>query len=458
VNNLDTNVRLADLVGTDLREIKTAPDTDGMDFSPQQAEAITKITDWYANSDQQVFRLFGYAGTGKTTLARHIVDQLGVRALFAAFTGKAAYVLRTKGCDGARTIHSLIYQPVEKVRARLNELERKLDAEIDPVERGMLRRAMAVEAEKLHTPDFILREDSELNGAPLLVLDEVSMVGERIAADLLSYGVKILCLGDPAQLPPVEGGGYFINAQPDHLLTEIHRSALDSPVTRLATSVRQSMPGDRTLGMDGMDGDSGRKLGVTRDEVVLFDQVLVGTNKVRWQAIHLLRSLLGLTGSVPQPGDRVIGLANSVEADIFNGQQFTVVSIKDTKPGADRVTMTIHDDAGNERRITAWATGFTGQEGEKLAKREGRGSVAAMTFAQAITCHKSQGSQWDRVLVVDESWIFARAAAQDAMQAGSPPDAAGAAGHLNGQRWLYTAITRAAQQVVVITSPRGLPA
>jgi exodeoxyribonuclease-5 len=284
------------------------------------------------------------------------------------------------------------------------------------------------------------------------------MVGERIAADLLSYGVKILCLGDPAQLPPVEGGGYFINAQPDHLLTEIHRSALDSPVTRLATSVRQSMPGDRTLGMDGMDGDSGRKLGVTRDEVVLFDQVLVGTNKVRWQAIHLLRSLLGLTGSVPQPGDRVIGLANSVEADIFNGQQFTVVSVKDTKPGADRVTMTIHDDAGNERRITAWATGFTGQEGEKLAKREGRGSVAAMTFAQAITCHKSQGSQWDRVLVVDESWIFARAAAQDAMQAGSPPDAAGAAGHLNGQRWLYTAITRAAQQVVVITSPRGLPA
>lgn len=457
------DARLADLVGTDPapdddqydEPATRAPSTAGMDFSPQQVEAIERIIDWFAGSDQQVFRLFGYAGTGKTTLARHIVDQLGVRSLFAAFTGKAAYVLRTKGCDNAQTIHSLIYQPVEKVRARLNQLEKQLAEETNPDERVMLERAIAVEAEKLHTPDFILREDSLLAGAPLLVLDEVSMVGERIAADLLSFGVKILCLGDPAQLPPVEGRGYFINAQPDHLLTEIHRSALDSPVTRLATSVRQSPPGDRSLGMDGMDGDSGRKLYVTRDEVAGFDQVLVGTNKVRWQAIHLLRTLKGLTGSVPQPGDRVIGLANSAEADIFNGQQFTVV---DTKPPAsDRVTLHVRDDSGHERRITAWLAGFSGQEGEKHAKREGRGTVAAMTFAQAITCHKSQGSQWDRVLVVDESWIFARAAAQDAMRAGCDPNSAGAAGHLNGQRWLYTAITRAAEQVVVIASPKGLP-
>ncbi|WP_433368417.1 ATP-dependent DNA helicase [Actinoplanes sp. CA-142083] len=451
------DLTLSDLVGTAMSSETSPADPRSADmtFAPQQQEAINKIVDWYTDDDRQVFRLFGYAGTGKTTLARHIVDQLGVRALFAAFTGKAAYVLRTKGCEGARTIHSLIYQPVEKVRAKLNALERKLDTETDPVERSLLERAIAVEVEKLHTPDFILREDSELDGAPLLVLDEVSMVGERIAADLLSFGVKILCLGDPAQLPPVEGGGYFINAQPDHLLTEIHRSALDSPVTRLATSVRQSMPGDRTLGMGGMDGHSGRKLAVSRAEVAGFDQVLVGTNKVRWQAIHLLRGLRGLTGDVPQPGDRVIGLANSAEADIFNGQQFTVVAVAGAT--SDRVSMTVVDDAGNERQITAWLAGFTGQEGEKLAKREGRGSVAAMTFAQAITCHKSQGSQWDRVLVVDESWIFARAAASDAMRAGSPAEAAAAAGHLNGQRWLYTAITRAAQQVVVIASPRGLP-
>jgi exodeoxyribonuclease-5 len=432
--------------------------TPALEFAPQQQEAIDKITEWFASSDRQIFRLFGYAGTGKTTLARHIVDTLGVTALFAAFTGKAAYVLRTKGCDNAQTIHSLIYQPVEKVRARLDELQEQHTAATDPAEKALLARQIQVENDKLATPDFILREDSLLDGAPLLVLDEVSMVGERIAADLLSYGVKILCLGDPAQLPPVEGGGYFINAQPDHLLTEIHRSALDSPVTRLATAVRQSPPGDRTLGMNGMDGHSGRKLAVTADEVAAFDQVLVGTNKVRWQAIHLLRGLRGLHGSVPLPGDRVIGLANSREADIFNGQQFTIVDTSAPSVGADRITMSVVDDAGAERRVTAWLAGFTGQEGEKHARREGRGSVAAMTFAQAITCHKSQGSQWDRVLVVDESWIFASAGTRAAMEAGCDAAAAGAAGHLNGQRWLYTAITRAAEQVVVITSPRGLPA
>jgi len=471
-------ITLADLVGTGVEDgldmiqgVRPAPDTAQLTFAPQQQEAIDKVTRWFAESDEQVFRLFGYAGTGKTTLARHIVDQLGVAALYAAFTGKAAYVLRSKGCDGASTIHSLIYSPQEKVRAKLNELEGRLRALEDPttlivqdeehaaaiaLEIEVLKRAIKAEENRLATPDFILREDSPLVGAPLLVLDEVSMVGGRIAADLLSFNCKILCLGDPAQLPPVEGGGYFINAQPDHLLTEIHRSALDSPVTRLASSVRQSPPGDRTLGMPGMDGDSGRKNAVTRAELAGFDQVLVGTNKTRWQAIHLLRSLHGLHGPLPVVGDRIIGLANSSEADIFNGQQFTV---RDVYPQdrPDRINLLVEDDAGTVRGLTSWTAGFENFEGEKLAKREGRGNVAACTFAQAITCHKSQGSQWDNVLVVDESFIFARAEAADLTKAGHPPAAASAAGHIAGQRWLYTAITRAAQRVVVIASPRGLP-
>jgi Mesyanzhinovviridae Dda-like helicase len=465
---IDFDTRLADLVGTAAPQPVPSPGPSGVDFAPQQQEAMAKVFDWYRDSDQQVFRLFGYAGTGKTTLARHIVDSLGVYALFAAFTGKAAYVLRSKGCDAASTIHSLIYSPQEKVRRKLDELQARLRELESPIsllagtpevdaEIAMLRRAIKVEEERLATPDFILREDSPLSSAPLLVLDEVSMVGTRIAADLLSFGAKLLVLGDPAQLPPVEGGGYFINAQPDHLLTEIHRSALDSPVTRLAASVRQSPPGDRTLGMPGMDGDSGRTLAVSRDQLAGFDQVLVGTNKTRWQAIHLLRSLRGLTGPHPVPGDRIIGLANSVEADVFNGQQFTVLETMPPGHGDDRIQVLVEDDSGQRRPLTVWLAGFEGIEGEKLAKRQGRGSVAAATFAQAITCHKSQGSQWDHVLVVDESWVFARAEAQEAQRAGATPGQAAAAGHVAGQRWLYTAITRAAQRVVVIASPRGLP-
>lgn len=431
----------------------TAPPTTHLEFAPQQVEAIDKIVDWYTTPDQQVFRLFGYAGTGKTTLARHIVDQLGVTAEFAAFTGKAAYVLRQKGCDGASTVHSLIYQPVEKVKAHLEQLRKQLRECHDPHERQELQEEILREQAKVDSPDWILREESILTSAPLLVLDEVSMVGERMAKDLLSFGCKILCLGDPAQLPPVDGGGYFINAPADHLLTEIHRSALDSPVTRMATAIRSSEPGQRGYGIHGTDGNSGRVDRLTIGDLLSFDQVLVGRNATRWQAVHLLRALRGLIGA-PRAGDRIIALANSGEAEVFNGQQFDVLDALDSdRP--DRHRLAVRDDEGNERLLTAWACGFKDLEGEKQARREGRGTVVAATFAQAITTHKSQGSQWPRVLVVDESSVFYGAAYREHAKTAGPAVAA-IEGHVNGRRWLYTAVTRAAEQAVIVPSLNGV--
>ncbi|MFI6763320.1 ATP-dependent RecD-like DNA helicase [Micromonospora sp. NPDC050417] len=423
------------------------------EFSAQQVEAINKIVNWFQDADgPQVFRLFGYAGTGKTTLARHIVDQLGVRALFAAFTGKAAYVLRLKGCDDARTVHSLIYQPVEKVKKHLEQLRSRLKVTTDPAERTQLMLEIATEQAKVDSPDWILREETELDNSPLLVLDEVSMVGERMARDLLSFGCRILCLGDPAQLPPVDGGGWFINAPADHLLTEIHRSALDSPITRMATAIRNSEPGRRDYGVTGVDGTSGRLERLTVADLLAFDQVLVGRNATRWQAVHLLRALRGLVGP-PQPGDRIIALSNSGECEVFNGQQFDVLEqLASDRP--DRHQLILRDDEGLERNLTVWAAGFRDLEGEKQAKRDGRGSVIAATYAQAITTHKSQGSQWNRVLVVDESSVFYGAAQREHQEAG--PEVARTEGHINGRRWLYTAVTRAAERVVIVPSLNGL--
>ena len=82
-----------------------------MKFSPQQDEALVRVADWLARGDQPIFRLFGYAGTGKTTLARHFAEGVEGGVQFAAFTGKAAQVLRTKGAKSAKTLHSLIYRP-----------------------------------------------------------------------------------------------------------------------------------------------------------------------------------------------------------------------------------------------------------------------------------------------------------------------------------------------------------
>ncbi len=439
-------------------------------LSDQQAKGLAKVKGWYVDNrdpsgrEQQVFRLFGYAGTGKTTIANVLTKQPGVQTVvFATFTGKAAYVLRKKGAP-ASTIHSLIYLPQERVRQRLAQLMEELDAETDESRSKILERKIKAEQKRLENPDWLLREpeDTDLYGADLLVIDEVSMVGERIALDLLSFGVPTLVLGDPAQLPPVEGGGWFIDYRADHLLTEVHRSALDSPVTRIATAIRNATTADLDYGVDAMDGDSGRADWLTVAELLDADQVLVGTNKTRWQANHLLRALRGLTGEMPRAGDKIMCLANSSNCGVFNGQQFEVINVLNNKKSehADRITLAVRDDEGKERDLTCWRAGFASMEGEQLAKRDGRGSVAAATWGWAITTHKAQGSQWDSVLVIDESGVFASIEQKNtarALKAKGSLDRgeSHAAGHRAGQRWLYTAATRAAQRVVMIPSLNG---
>src|SRR4051812_25813648 len=179
-------------------------------FSTHQDAALKAVADWLkqkpTSGQQQVFRLFGYAGTGKTTLARHLAQNVDGKVAFAAFTGKAAMVMRAKGCFGASTIHSLIY------RARESGEE---------------------------TPSFDLWEDAPASKAKLIVIDECSMVDADLGRDLLSFGVPILVLGDPAQLPPISGGGFFTAEEPDMMLTEVHRQARDNPIIRLSMDVRE---------------------------------------------------------------------------------------------------------------------------------------------------------------------------------------------------------------------------
>ena len=156
-------------------------------FTPHQDAALKAVSDWLKNKPgtrgtPPLFRLFGYAGTGKTTLARHVAAGVDGEVKFAAFTGKAALVMRSKGAHGATTIHSLIY------RARESGEE---------------------------TPTFELWDEAPASKAKLIVIDECSMVDAELGRDLMSFGVPVLVLGDPAQLPPVQGGGYFTDGAPE---------------------------------------------------------------------------------------------------------------------------------------------------------------------------------------------------------------------------------------------------
>ncbi|MDX3975744.1 ATP-dependent RecD-like DNA helicase [Shinella sp.] len=374
-----------------------------MEFAPQQDEALKAVARWLKEGRAPLFRLFGYAGTGKTTLARHFAENVDGEVLFAAFTGKAAQVLRSKGAKNARTIHSLIY------RSRGEE-------EVSDEETGKTSIS----------PMFTINRQSPVAKAALVVVDECSMVDEALGKDLMSFGTPILVLGDPGQLPPVSGGGYFTNQEPDYLLTDIHRQARDNPILHLAMQIREG--GDIDYGDYGAARVIGRNE-VDQSLVLDADQVLVGTNKTRRRYNQRLRELKGFTTEYPQSGDKLVCLRNDPAKGLLNGSLWQVMSSsKETvKPGINLMIRPEDDDmdrgAAKIKLLKAAFENVTEEIPWTTRKR-----YDDFDFGYALTVHKAQGSQWNNVVLFDESYAF-----RDTRE-----------------RWLYTAITRAAETLTIV--------
>lgn len=360
-------------------------------FSPQQNEAMAKFAAWKRIKHSPFFYLAGYAGTGKTTIAKHLASMEDGRVKYAAFTGKAAQVMKENGCVGASTIHSLIY-----------------DASLDT-----------------KTGKWVYQLTSaRLEGVSLIVIDECSMVNEQIGRDLLSFGIPILALGDPAQLPPVEGSGYFTSKEPDYMLTEIHRQAADNPIIRLATAIRENRtprqefdnpryPGARILFRDRFN----------ERELLAFDTVIVGTNRNRLAKNRAIRELKRYPDLRPVQGDILVCMRNNSEKAVFNGVTYMVTS--KPKGVSTRFGKGFTMKLENDQHITVPTQWLLGEASDTFAGGE---DVDRFEFGYAITAHKSQGSQWSNVCVYDESFIFRE----------------------HGAKWLYTAVTRATDTVTLL--------
>ena len=387
-----------------------------MKCSGQQLQALDAISKWL-KTDQQIFRLFGYAGVGKTTIAKYAATGA---TLFCAFTGKAAYVLRQKGCE-AFTIHQLIYCPKDRSQRKLKELEVELKNTEDPMKIADLERHIAFEHKKLNSPNFVLNPDSPVKTADLIIVDECSMVNEQMAMDLMSYGTKILVLGDPAQLPPVMGTGYFIKAEPDFMLTEIHRQAKGNPIIGLATRVRQQEEIRPDGGMVVPWGS------VTPDEVMGYDQILVGRNATRKATNRKIRTLLGRQSDTPEEGDRLVCLRNDHEVGLLNGAIWEVESCFDGDEFLDLIVFD-PDSRANYIAVEAHRHHFMSDAPTQIPFWI-RKEAQEFDYGYALTVHKSQGSEWDKVLIFDESGAFGR----------------------DAHKHLYTAITRASGKVTVVT-------
>jgi exodeoxyribonuclease-5 len=375
-------------------------------FSPQQDAALTAVADWLKAGSPQIFRLFGYAGTGKTTLARHIAEDIDGDVLFAAFTGKAAQVLRSAGADNARTIHSLIYRP-------------RGEETVEDEEKGTTTIS----------PMFSLNRASPVGKAALVIVDECSMVDEDLGRDLLSFGTPLLVLGDPGQLPPIKandgGGGFFTEHEPGVLLSEVHRQARDNPIIDLAMRARA---GER---IDHGRYGSSRVIGksdIDSETVLAAEQVLVGINRSRRLYNRRIRTLKGFDGLLPAVGDRLVCLRNDTAKRLLNGGQWRVTSISRKAGAAVHMLVKSEDEGphGPAAKIKVLKAAFERPEEHipwAVLRRHD-----AFDYGYALTVHKAQGSQWGDVVLFDESYAFRE----------------------HRQRWLYTAITRAAETITIV--------
>ena len=387
-------------------------DTD-VRLTAEQERAVQAVQAWRQRPDDPLFWLTGYAGTGKSTVAKFAAD--GGTVAFLAPTGKAASVLRRKGAPLASTIHRVLYTPKQRSSSTLQQLTSMLQRARGPLERAELQRKIAEEMERLKAPHWEYNEETWLKSADLVVVDEASMVPEKVLKDLLRTTPKVLCLGDPAQLPPVKATSPLLTRTPDFHLSQVHRHALDSAVLRVATYVRQHGTLPRfddpnyhcvELGQAGWEQFSEA------------DQVLVYSNATRRAVNTRFRVRLGYHAQASiVPGDRLVVLRNSYGEGLYNGTTARVVQVRPDEMWEETYYADLLSDEGPAENVSV-------QLQEDSLKQD-RDSVP-VTYGYALTVHKAQGSEWDHVLV----WA----------QGTSSPS------------WLYTAVTRASQRLTVVTS------
>lgn len=363
-----------------------------MTYTQGQSQALELLQQWWKSGNRQVFKLSGYAGTGKTVTIAGFADLLSLHGhiKYCAYTGKACQVMRRRGLNSC-TIHRLIYE-VDKSSKK---------------------------------PKFHLKQALDDNSTELIVIDEASMVDGKIFRDLCSFGKRIVVVGDPGQLPPIQGKSQCLEGS-DITLTEIVRQAADNPIIALATCIRRG----QTL----QYGTFNHAIPIVhyndlKDEFLAkADQILCGTNRTRHLLNDRLRQHYGFFDPLPMVGEKLISLKNMwgqmiEDQVVVNGTTGIVKRLIGKSPDEFRMLFQ-PDGCATGGVIDSVTDVFMGREPEYRSDPEHPTGV--FDFGYAISVHKSQGSEWDRCLViVDHDW-----------------------GDMHA-KWLYTACTRAKERLCV---------
>lgn len=465
-----------------------------MELTKSQRLAQVQMLDFVRGSDDLVLTVGGYAGTGKTTLIADTVPKLRSQGMsriaFCCYTGKAANVLKTKlaaaglGVDSeddyVGTIHGLLYVPLNLVNYTVacpyRRGAHKFQISCDATESDRLTAASDVytacgclshlspdgqldyikaqleTCSKSRRPDILFskRDPEEFD---LIVIDEASMVSGDIYRDLVAWGVPILAVGDHGQLPPVNSD-FNLMEKPDIRLEEVMRQALDNPIIQVATMARLEAR------VPIRDWGAVRKIkGTLQDVVEQYaegTQILCGRNKTRAALNHMVRSSLGRSSARPCVGEPVICLQNHRDEGLYNGMIGCIETIATWQSKLDtsklRKALRLRmldtgefvpdetDPASTPKdyhmTVDFDTSRFTGrvrgdQFGQEYASFiRGQSTAEVFDYAYAITVHKSQGSEYPRVILVEE---YPRHGDDDYKA-----------------RWLYTGITRARDELVIV--------
>lgn len=320
-----------------------------MKLSEEQKSIIRQILKFEKN----VYKLGGYAGTGKSTVIRHLISALPNFAV-CAFTGKAASILRKKGVD-AKTIHSLIYKAHQDEKNNVY---------------------------------FTLATSVDCEG---IIVDEASMVSEEIYKDLIYFKKPIIFVGDHGQLEPIGDNSFNLMRDTDFRLEKIHRNS--GEIAHFAEFVRN---GFRPSSWQHRSGKSEKIKFLSKNsyqEVAQnADQIICAFNKTRCEINASVRSLMGKSTLSPQVGDKIICLRNNKQMGLYNGMQGFIAWFH-TKNFIQFVSEEFSND------ISIDLNSFNTIKYEFDFSKE---SPNPFDYAYAITAHKAQGDEFNNVLVIEQ--------------------------------------------------------
>lgn len=370
--------------------------------------------EWYKSDKKtQYITLGGYAGTGKTTLMGVLRQELNkenknLKVAFCSYTGKAARVLKSKLIesksvfkqDSVSTIHSLIYSPIVNDKEEIIGWQRRNEVE-----------------------------------ANLVIIDEASMVDESIWKDILGYKIPIIAVGDHGQLPPINGS-FNLMEKPILKLEEIHRQVKDNPIIRISILARErgiipAIQFNNSVRKIRKSSEDGQNL--IEEWLRAYNRntlILCGYNHTRLRLNNYIRRMFEFNSLEPQVKDRLICLRNNHALEIFNGMLGTVVSIE--KENEDWYAADIEMD-DQESLYSGLISVKQFNNKESLNFTEKRSKIMKgdlFDFGYALTVHKAQGSQAKRVILFEERFP----SASDEIW----------------RRWLYTAVTRAEEELLII--------